>query len=76
MAKRKIRTGKAWIDQIFKAKAVKKGGTLRRKKASVEKYASEKLLIDEVKRRGFNLITIGDQYLILCNKGEFKLISK
>lgn len=74
MAKRTIRIGRAWINQIFKAKAATTGGTLRRKKASVEKFASEKLLIEEVKRRDFHLITIGDQYVILCNKGRIDLI--
>lgn len=72
----RIPSGKAWINQIFKAKAVSRGGTLRRKKVNVAKYASEALLVAEVKRRSFHLIEIGDQYLILCNKGSIRIVTK
>lgn len=64
----------AWVDQIFDAKAAKRGGLVRRKKASVSKFASEADLIAAVKARGFHLIESGDQYLIFCHKGSMKLI--
>ena len=75
MAKR-VPNGKAWIKQIFKAKAASTGGSLRRKKSSVDTHASEALLLAEVKQRGFHLILIDDQYLILCNSGKIQLITK
>lgn len=64
----------AWIDQIFKTRVSKNGGIARRKKASVHKYASRDVLIRAVKRRGFHLIEIGDQYVILCNTGDMRVI--
>jgi hypothetical protein len=73
-----IPLGNQWIQQIFKAKAAKRGGTLRRKVTSVQKYASFGDLKAEVLNRGFHLIRVGDkidgQYVILCNKGNVKLI--
>jgi hypothetical protein len=74
MARRKIPGKKEWIAQIFAAKAAKTGGILRRKTTSVQKYASVAALEAEVRRRGFHLVLIKDQYLILCNPGEIKLI--
>lgn len=44
-------TSKQWISQIFKAKAAKNGGTVRRKLDSVIKYTSTTALEDEVKTR-------------------------
>ena len=68
-----MKTGTAWLDQIWKAKQAKKGGICRRKRTSVEKHASVALLTSEVKNRGFHLVESGDQFLVLCNKGIFKL---
>lgn len=74
MAYSQILSGSKWIDQIFKAKAVKRGGIVRRKVANVKKYATFKALKLEVKRRGFHMLRSGEQYLIFCHKGEFKVI--
>jgi hypothetical protein len=62
-----------FINQIFEAKTVGKGGIVRRKIVSVEKYASFNYLMKEVETRGFHLIQTGDQYVIFCNPGNFKL---
>ena len=59
---------------MFKAKAVKKGGVVRRKRKSVEKNASVADLEAVVKRRGFHMVETGDQYVILCNAGTFRVI--
>ncbi len=66
--------GEAWVHQIFDAKSAKTGGVLRRKVASVEKYASEQKLVREVKRRGFHALRVEDHYLIICATGRFKLL--
>jgi hypothetical protein len=63
----------AFIKQIFQAEAAKTGGIVRRKKASIEKSASLSELLEEIKRRGFHLIESGDQYIIICNSGLFKV---
>lgn len=73
-----IPKGKQWVNQIFNAKAARNGGVLRRKVASVQKYASYGDLHAEVLKRGFHLLRIGDkisgQYVILCNPGNMKVI--
>jgi len=62
-----------FINRIFEAKAAKNGGIVRRKIADIEKYASFKYLLKEVGERGFHLIETGDQYVIFCSPGNFKL---
>lgn len=74
MAKRYIPINQAWIDQIFTAKAVKDNGVVRRSVADVKKFASPKLLEATVRANKYHLIKTGDQYVVLCHKGELKVI--
>ena len=62
----------AWTDQIFQAAIISKGGMVRRSKHSVLKYASFKELARETKKRGFHLHRNGGQYVVICNKGNFR----
>lgn len=64
----------AWIDQVFKAGAVAKGNVVSRKKTNVDKYASMKELTKEVKKKKFHLIETGDQIIVICNKGDVKIV--
>lgn len=63
-----------WIEAIFKAKIAKRGGIVRRSRASVLKNASVRELRIAVKRRGFHLIRSGGQYVIICSGGEIKVL--
>jgi hypothetical protein len=47
---------------------------VRRKKTSVERYATREELIAAVKKRKFHLIETGDQYVIVCNTGAVKIV--
>lgn len=60
---------------MFESQLARRGGVIRRKIANIEKYASIRLLIDEVKRRGFHIIVVGDDLLIICNSGNCKLVA-
>jgi hypothetical protein len=74
MAYKYIPTGKAWIGQWFRAKAVTNGGVIRRSVNDVSRFASRSLLLAEVRRRKFHLIVCGGQYVVLCNKGSLKIL--
>jgi hypothetical protein len=63
-----------WIDAIFDAKEAKEGGVVRRAVDSVQKNASEELLVDAVKARSFHVVRTETQYVVLCNSGEIKLL--
>jgi hypothetical protein len=64
----------AYINAIFDAKAVRTGDIVRRKIEDVERYASSRYLVEEVARRGFHLLVVGSQYIIICNSGHCCLI--
>ena len=74
MARRPRLTAQQWIRQIFRAQALRNGGIVRRKIASVMQNASPTDLEAEVLRRGLHMVVSGDQYVILCNAGEFHLV--
>lgn len=63
-----------WIDQIFAAGEVAKGNIVRRKVASVERYASIAELEAEVRRRGFHMIRTGEQVIVICNAGQVTMV--
>ncbi len=63
-----------WIESIFTAKIAKEEGVVRRKKTTVARYASAKELIIAVKKRNFHMIETGDQFVIICNTGNIKII--
>jgi hypothetical protein len=63
-----------WTVRVFRANAAKSGGVVRRAVADVKQYGSFRVLKREVLRRQFHLIRTGDQYVILCHRGELRLI--
>lgn len=63
-----------WIEQAFQAKQVKKGNVIRRDKRSVHKIVGFDELRADVKRRGYHLLSVGTQYVILCNSGKIEVL--
>ena len=64
----------SWLAQVFAAGAVAQGNIVRRKRASVIRYASLAELQREVRRRGFHMIYCGDQVIVICNTGAVRII--
>lgn len=63
-----------WIAQIFAAKAVSRGGVVRRSVASVEREIGRKRFVEEVARRDFHLIECGGQFVVICNSGRIRIL--
>lgn len=63
-------TAPAWLDELFSAKAVGKGGIVRRAVREVGRGA----LVAEVRRRGFHLVECGGQFIVICNPGQIQVI--
>lgn len=64
----------AWAESVFSAKAVDRGGIVRRSVASIEREIGREAFEAEVKRRRFHLIEIGGQYVVLCNMGHMRIV--
>ena len=63
-----------WLDDLFSAKAVEKGGVVRRAIRDVEREIGRSTLVAEVRRRGFHLIECGGQFIVICNVGHMQVI--
>ncbi len=67
-------TPESWIDLIFSAQAVQRGGVVRRSADWVAREVGRERFELEVRRRGFHLIECGAQYVMICNSGPLRLI--
>lgn len=63
-----------WADAIFASKAVGRGGIVRRSVVTVEREIGRDAFEAEVRRRGFHLVEIGGQFIVLCNSGQMRVI--
>lgn len=63
-----------WAGQLFSAKAVAKGGVVRRAVRDVEREMGRAALEAEVRARGFHLIECGGQFIIICNTGQLRVV--
>jgi hypothetical protein len=68
------RASQIWLDQLFASRAALTGGVVRRKVRDVERIVGRARLEREVRQRDFHMVRIGEQYVILCNRGDFTLI--
>lgn len=65
----------AWINEIWRAGQVNRGGIVRRNIHTVAQNGGAALLEREVKLRGFHMAQIGEQYLIMCDpSGAMQII--
>jgi hypothetical protein len=65
----------AWIDQIFEARIVKEGGSVRRHIADADRLGGGlENFLDEVEKRGFHVVQVGDQLVVLCNRGDIHIL--
>jgi hypothetical protein len=64
----------AWMDSVFSAKAVEKGGVVRRSVRDVEQQVGRADFVAEVRRRGFHMVECGGQFVVICNTGHMQVI--
>ena len=67
-------SGRTWLEDLFAAKAVAKGGIVRRSVQDVEREVGRDALVAAVRRRGFHLIECGGQFIVICNDGRMQVI--
>jgi hypothetical protein len=57
-----------WIVQVFSARSVAEGGTVRRKVSDVERLIGRDRFLHEVRRRGFRAVENAGQFIVFCNR--------
>ena len=68
------RANSVWLDRIFAAEAVRRGGVVRRAVRDVEREVGRDRLELEVRRRGFHLVEVAGQFVIICTPGQLRVI--
>jgi len=68
-------TPDAWLGHLFSSKAAREGGVIRRKRRDIERYAGWDRFLALVSRRGFQLVSNGDQIVIFCNREPLRRIA-
>ncbi len=63
-----------WLDLVFKAKAVGRGGIVRRAVKDIEREVGRERFIAEVRRRRFHMVECGGQFIVICNPGHMQVI--
>ncbi len=64
----------AWIERVFASKIARRGGVVRRKLSSIDRYTSRALLKRECKRRGYHIVAHRNQWIIFCDKARVRLV--
>ena len=59
-----------WVSRIFNAKAVERGGIVRRSVRDVDREIGRERLFAEARRRQFHVIECGGQFIVICNTGN------
>ncbi|WP_238991833.1 N-(5'-phosphoribosyl)anthranilate isomerase [Gemmobacter caeruleus] len=62
-----------WLRQIFSAQAAQ-GGVVRRSVGWVDREVGRARFVAEVRRRGFHLISSGNQFIVVCHSGPVDLL--
>ena len=63
-----------WTESLFSAKSAREGGVVRRAVRDVEREVGRAAFELEVRRRGFHLIEVGGQFVVICQPGRINLI--
>jgi len=63
-----------WLNQMFAAKAARKGAVVRRSLAWVDREVGRDRFLQEVRQRGFHLIETADQYIVVCHNGPIRIL--
>lgn len=63
-----------WIGQIFESSIARRGGVVRRKLSSIDRFASRPAVQSECRRRGYHIVEHGDQWLIFCDTAQVKIV--
>jgi hypothetical protein len=64
----------ASCEQVFSAKAVQRGGVVRRAIRDIDREIGRAVFEAEVRRRGFHLICCSGQSIVVCNAGMLHVI--
>lgn len=63
-----------WMRNVFSAKAVNRGGVIRRSVRDIERMVGRDVFVGELNRRGFHAVENAGQMVIFCNQEAVRLV--
>jgi len=63
-----------WVDQVFSAKSVQRGGVVRRSLRWVEAEVGREVFVAEVRRRGWHLVECNGQLVVFCTRRPIQVL--
>ena len=69
-----IPTSRTWLDLVFNSNAASEGGIIQRNKSWIDREIGRDLFEAEVRRRGFHLIETAQQMIVICHRGDVRLV--
>ncbi|BDW85305.1 MULTISPECIES: N-(5'-phosphoribosyl)anthranilate isomerase [Roseicyclus] len=63
-----------WVEQVFSAKAVDRGGVVRRSLRWVEAEVGRQVFEAEVRRRGWHLVECNGQLVVFCTRRPIQVL--
>ena len=66
----------AWVRQMFQSQISKRGGVVRRKITTIDKFAAQTNVKSECAKRDCSIVRHGDQWLVFCDTASLKIIAR
>lgn len=63
-----------WMHDVFSAKQVGAGGTIRRKIRDIEIYVGRDVFEQEIRRRGFQAVENAGHVIVFCNQDRIRRV--
>lgn len=60
-------TPEIWLQNVFAAAEVRKGGVLKRQIQDIDRLCGRDLFLEEARRRGFQVVRNGRHFVVFCN---------
>ena len=63
-----------WMRNVFAAKAVNRGGIIRRSLRDIDRVVGRDAFVTELRRRGFHAVENAGQMVIFCNQEPVRVV--
>ncbi|MGZ9811709.1 N-(5'-phosphoribosyl)anthranilate isomerase [Pseudoroseicyclus sp. H15] len=67
-------TEETFFAELFASRQASLGGVVRRKVRDVDRYVGRQCFIDEMTRRGFQVVENAGQFVIFCNRAPIRRV--
>lgn len=69
-------SAQAWLNDLFASKAVMRGEVIRRKARDIERFVGMRRFLEEIDRRGFQVVENAGQFVIFCNRAPVTWVTR